>query len=239
MSTKRLMAAITLLAVAAAGSHAAAAEPIPGASADPESPRAHQVGDVCEGCHKGYYWTIDGWFSGNESYRVYCDPAACSACAGGWKPTSVSTYLYWDRQNACALTVSATIQEAVADGSGCPRPGRLVATSEPIVVGPFSPAGLWGVTIPLPPETPVLSGSFFATLTFHDTCAEPPSLVANAGPCLACASWVDRGAGWEPLCGDAFPGNLSVRTSLQCQGVSPIAESSWSTVKGKYRPGEE
>ncbi len=238
MSTKGLIIAAAILAVAAAGSRAASVVPVPSAAADADSPRAHQAGDVCEGCHKGYYWTIDAWFTGNESYRVYCDPASCSTCEGGWKPTSVSTYLYWDKQNHCALTVSATIQEAVSDGSGCPSPGRLVATSEAIVIGPFSPAGLWGVTIPLPPEAPVLSGPFFATLTFHDTCEEPPSLVANAGPCLACASWVDRGSGWEQLCGDRFPGNISVRTSLECQGMAPVAESSWTTVKGKYRSGE-
>lgn len=238
MSTKILMAAIAILAMAASGSYAAPAQPIPGASADDESPRTHKAGDVCEGCHKGYYWTIENWFTGNESYRVYCDPASCSTCTGGWRPLSVSTYLYWDSQNGCALTVSATIEEAIPNGSGCPRPGRLVATSEAIVVGPFSPAGLWGVTIPMPPETPVLSGPFFATLTFHDTCEEPPSLVANSGPRLACASWVDRGSGWEQLSGDVFPGNISVRTSLQCQGVSPVAPSSWSTVKGKYRAGE-
>jgi hypothetical protein len=238
MFTRSLTTAFAILAMAAAGSYAASADPIAGASADAEAPRAHKAGDVCEGCHRGYYWTIEDWFTGNESYRVYCDPAVCSDCEGGWKPTSVSTYLYWDKQNACALMVSATIEEAVSTGSGCPGPGRLVAASDPIVVGPFSPAGLWGVTIPLPSETPVLSGPFFATLTFHDTCEEPPALVANAGPCLACASWVDRGAGWVPLCGDAFPGNLSVRTSLQCQGVSPVDPSTWTTVKGKYR-GED
>lgn len=233
------MVVFAILAIASTGAHAAPAQPIPGAAEDEEAPQAHKAGDVSEGCHKGYYWTIEDWFTGNESYRVYCNPASCGACEGGWKPLNVKTYLYWDRQNSCSLTVSATIQEAISDGSGCPRPGRLVATSEAIVVGPYSPAGLWGVTVPMPPETPVLSGPFFATLTFHDTCEEPPSLVANAGPCLACASWVNRGGGWEQLCGDAFPGNLSVRTSLQCQGVSPVDESSWTTVKGKYRPGGE
>jgi hypothetical protein len=62
--------------------------------------------------------------------------------------------------------------------------------------------------------------------------------VANAGPCLACASWVDRGTGWIQLCGDAFPGNLSLQTSLECQGVSPTEPSTWTTVKGKYRGDE-
>jgi hypothetical protein len=239
MSMKGLMVAWAIVAVAAAGAHAAAPQPIAGATTDAESVQTYKAGDVSEGCHKGYYWTIEDWFQGNESYRVYCDPASCGACEGGWKPLSVKTYLYWDLQNGCALTVSATIEEAVSDGSGCPRPGRLVAVSEPITVGPFSPAGLWGITVPLPPETPVISGAFFATLTFHDTCDEPPSLVANSGPCLACASWVDRGAGWQQLCGDAFPGNLSVRTALQCQGVSDVEPSTWSTLKGRYRPGDE
>jgi hypothetical protein len=238
MPARSLIVAVAILALAATGLTAGPAAPIPGADDDAAPTEVHKAGDVCEGCHKGYYWQIDEWFSGNESYRVYCDPASCSACDGGWRPLSVSTYLYWDRQNSCALTVSATIQEAVSNGQGCPSPGRLVATSEAIVVGPFSPAGLWGVTIPLPPEAPVLSGPFFATLTFHDSCDEPPSLVANAGPCLACASWIDRGNGWEQLCSDKFPGNISVRTSLECQGMTPAAESSWTTVKGTYRSGE-
>lgn len=237
MLTKRLIVALAVVA-AAPLARAASAGPIPGATADGQPARAHEAGDVCEGCHKGYYWTIDHWFTGNESYRVYCDPASCSECEGGWKPVSVSTYLYWDKQNSCSLTVSATIQEAVSNGSGCPGPGRLLAVSEAIVVGPFSPAGLWGVTIPLPAEAPVLSGPFFATLTFHDSCDEPPSLVANAGPCLACASWVERGGGWEQLCGDVFPGNISIRTSLQCQGTAPVASLSWTMIKGMYRPGE-
>lgn len=236
MLTRVLIVVAAILAVSAVGARATSAQPIPGAVAGDETSRNSKPGDTCEGGHKGYYWTIDNEFSGNESYRVYCDPTSCDGCLGGWKPMSVSTYLYWDKQNSCALTVSATIQEAVPNGSGCPSPGRLVTTSESIVVGPFSPAGLWGVTIPLPHEAPVLSGPFFATLTFHDTCEEPPSLVANAGPCLACASWVDRGEGWEQLCGERFPGNLSVRTSLQCQGTTPVVSSTWTTVKGNYKP---
>ena len=238
MLTRSLTTVLAVLTMAATGPSAASGEVLAGYQREAEEPETHKVGDVCEGCHRGYYWTIEDWFTGNESYRVYCDPAACYDCEGGWKPTNVSTYLYWDRQNSCALTVSATIQEAMSDGSGCPSPGRLVVASNPIVIGPFSPAGLWGVDIPLPPETPVLSGPFFAILTFHDSCDEPPALVANAGPCLACASWVDRGTGWIQLCGDAFPGNLSLQTSLECQGVSPTEPSTWTTVKGKYRGDE-
>ena len=115
--TKAIVAAAAILALAAGGASAASAQPIPGAAPDDEAQRASKAGDVCEGCHKGYYWTIENWFTGNESYRVYCDPGSCGDCIGGWKPMDVSTYLYWDRQNACALTVSATIREAVQVGA--------------------------------------------------------------------------------------------------------------------------
>jgi hypothetical protein len=238
MSSRSIIAAIAIVAVTAGAASGGFARPIPVPSPGDETEGPLQAGDVCEGCHKGYCWTIEDWFTGNESYRVYCDPGSCGDCLGGWKPMSVSTYLYWDRENECALTLSATIQEAVPNATGCPSPGRTLATAEPIVVGPFSPAGLWSVTVPLPPETPVLSGAFFATLTFHDTCSEPPALVANAGPCLACASWVNRGNGWEQLCGDVFPGNVSVRTSLQCQGTTPSDPETWTVIKDTYRPGE-
>ena len=229
MTLTRLILAAALVALVVAP--AAAREDAPEVATS-------RPGDVCKNGHPTYYWTLDDWFAGEESFSVLCDQTQRGECEAGWKPISVTMYLYWEEANSCALTVSATIQDAVSNGPGCPGPGRLLTVSEVIVVGPFSPAGLWGVTIPLPSEAPVLSGPFFATLTFHDTCDEPPSLVANAGPCLACASWVDRGAGWEQLCGDAFPGNISVRTSLQCQGAAPVAPLSWTMVKGTYWPGK-
>jgi len=199
------------------------------------APATRAPGDVCEACNNGYYWTIDQWFTGNEAYRVYCEPCRCPSCPGGWRPLAVTMYLFWEVENSCALSVSAEIVSANTDNPDCPTPEDVVCASTPITVGPFSPAGLWAVTIPLPGDAPFLREPFYASLRFHSTCDELPAVVTDDGPCGPCVAWNDWGQGWQELCGYGFPGNLSLFATLECQGPTPVERATWTTIKTMYR----
>ncbi len=199
-------------------------------------PSDRDPGDQCDGGYNDYYWTVDGWFTGNESYAVYCDPTGCTDCTGSWKPLSVTIYLYWEDENSCALTVHAEIVEADMSDPECPTPGTTVASiSVPMTAGPFSPAGLWAVTIPMPEDCPAFNQPFFASVVFEDACGEPPQLVNNSGPCTNCMSWNNWGLGWHAMCDYSFPGDLSIYATMECVGSSPVQQTSWTTIKNMYR----
>ena len=199
-------------------------------------PAAREPGDQCDRGHTGYYWTVDSWFTGAESYAVYCDPAGCSDCAGSWRPLSVTIYLYWENENSCGLSVHAEILDADLSDPDGPSPGSSVlATSASMTAGPFSPPGLWAVTVPFPEECDGLAGPFFASVVFEDSCDEPPALVNDPGPCEGRASWNDWGIGWDELCAYTFPGNLSMYVTMECIGSSPVKRASWTTIKDIYR----
>ncbi|MBD3347874.1 MAG: hypothetical protein GF400_01610 [Candidatus Eisenbacteria bacterium] len=230
---------IVLLAVALASGPAMAREVTAGLLVDPvvhSHPSSRDPGDQCDRGHGSYYWTIDSWFTGEESYAVYCDPSGCPDCSGSWRPLSVTIYLYWEEENACALTLHAEILDADLSEPSCPSPGStVIATSAPVTAGPFSPAGLWAVTVDLPEECDGLSEPFFASIVFEDACGEPPDLVADAGPCIDCESWNDWDIGWDELCAYGFPGNLSIYATLECSGSSPVRDATWTTIKTMYR----
>ncbi len=196
---------------------------------------ARDPGDLCDRSHTGYYWTVGGWFTGHETYWIYCDPTACPECSGGWRPVSVTIYLYWEAENTCSLTVSAGIEAVNLSNPDCAVPGSVIVASDPMAVGPFSPAGLWAVTIPLPEDAPIQGEPFFASLTFHDTCDQLPVIVTDEGPCDDCASWNDWGTGPQELCQFGFPGNVSIFATLECQGPSPVEPTTWTTIKSRYR----
>ncbi len=191
-------------------------------------------GDLCEACNNSYYWTVAEWLTGNETYASYCDPTGCPACEAGWKPVSVTIYLHWAEPNDCELTLSADILAADLSDPESPMPGGLVSTSSPLVVGPLG-SGLWAVTVPIPLDCPVMEEPFFAAITFEDDCATLPSLVTDEGPGQSCISWNDWGTGWEDLADYGFPGNVSMYTTLECQGPSPVEQVSWGRIKSLYR----
>ena len=235
--TIRVMAFACAIVLAAGPALAKDIETIP--LADPvvmSHPTERAPGDQCDRGHSGSYWTIDSWFTGAESYAVYCDPTDCPDCSGGWRPLSVTIYLYWENQNSCALTVHAEILEADLREPSNPTPGtQVVSASAQMTAGPFSPAGLWAVTIDLPEDCQAFSEPFFASVVFEDACDEPPQLVTDAGPCNSSASWNDWGIGWDELCTYGFPGNLSIYATLECLGSSPVHDASWTTIKSLYR----
>jgi hypothetical protein len=196
--------------------------------------RTGEPGDLCKRGYTDYYWTLEDEFSGNESYTVFCGHNWCCECDGRWKPISVTMYLYWEDRNACSFTAKAEIREASAEGSACPVPGRLVVESEPTIVGPFEPAGLWAVTVALPHDSPTVSGPCFATLRFLDTCDELPAIVAGPAACEAMTTWVDGGDGPIDLATRDFPGNPSVFATFECQIPAAAEPVAWSAIKGRY-----
>lgn len=193
-------------------------------------------GELCESCNNNYEWTVSGWMTGSEAYKVYCEPADCQYCEGGWKPLSITMYLYWATENTCALSMSVDIEEVDVSDPLCPAPGETLCASEPMTVGPFSPPGLWAVTLPLPGECADIDGPFFAGINVLDTCDELPEIVTDAGPCEPCVSWNNWGTGWVDICDHGFPGNLSAYTTLECQGPTAVRLETWSTIKSHYRP---
>ena len=194
-----------------------------------------RAGGRCDSGHTGYYWTVNERFEGEESYAVYCDPSACEQCTGGWRPISVTIYLYWEYENACALTVRSAVTQVESNGGSHPVPGAVICESEPEQVGPFAPPGLWAVNVPLPEGCTEIDGPFFAMLTFEDTCEELPSLAADLNPCQAGRALNDHGLGWQGVCDGDFPGNLSMFATLECQAPSAAHEATWTTVKDMYR----
>ncbi len=236
MVTKAIVAlAVLLMAAVPAGARVAETQPLSSKAVHLTVDDWRDADNLCTAGNTGYYWTVGDWFTGNESYRIYCDPGDCASCPEGWSPRSVTIYLYWDVENTCALSVSASIELIDNTDPECPMPGPTVCQSEPSTVGPFSPAGLWAVTIPLPDTCSSLEDPFFAALHFHDTCASLPVLITDTGPCDACESWNNWGAGWRQLCEYGFPGNLSLHATIECEGGTPVEDASWGTIKGKYR----
>ncbi len=229
------LGAVILLLGAPAGARQARAEELP--THDVQTPDDGGRGDdvLCMSGNTAYYWTVGEWFSGNESYKVYCEPTDCQECDGGWKPFSVTMYLYWEQENSCALTVSSAIERIGEGDPECPTPGTLICESAPVTLGPFSPAGLWAITIPLPEHCPTLEEPFFATIRFHDTCDDLPILVTDPGPCDDCHSWNDWGAGWRQLCEHGFPGNLTAYATIKCAGPTPVEGASWGSIKAMYK----
>lgn len=225
-----VVGALCLLAVAASPPGGRAAAP----PAEPQVARASEPGDVCNNGSTLYYWTLDDRFTGNESYRVLCEPAGCADCAGGWKPLSVTMYLYWEESNSCALTVQAELRAADPNGPDPPRAGRVLVSSDVVTVGPFRPAGLWAVTVALPPDSPVIEGPCFASIRFLDTCDELPDLVAAPGDCEPMRTWNRRGAEWIDMRDLDMPGNLSAFASFECQYADATEPATWTAIKGIY-----
>ncbi len=149
--------AVALVLAAPLGAREVVASPVPLAQLPRHGQEIRTPGDLCEGCNNGYYWTVDQWFTGNETYWAYCEPCRCPSCQGGWKPLAVTMYLFWEDENSCALSVSAEIVRADVSVPDCPTPGQVICASEPVTVGPFSPAGLWAVTVPLPVDAAVVT----------------------------------------------------------------------------------
>ena len=52
---------------------------------------------------------------------------------------------------------------------------------------------------------------------------------------MPCVNWNDGASGWEDLCDYGFPGNLSMYTTLECQGPSPVQQATWTHIKSLYR----
>jgi hypothetical protein len=233
-----VIAAAVLLTAAPAVSREVVAEYL----GDPvvnEYPGDRAPGDQCDVGESAYYWTIDSWFTGEESYAVYCEPSNCTDCQGSWKPLSITMYLYWNEENTCQMTVHADVLAADLSDPAHPAPGsQVLATSIPMVAGPFNPSGLWAVTIPFPEELDGQVDPFFASVTFEDACAELPELVADPGPCTDSDTWNDWGIGWDELCTYGFPGNVTIFASMECLGSSPVREATWTTIKSMYRQND-
>jgi hypothetical protein len=227
--------AAALMLAAPLGAREVVASPVPLAQLHTTDQETRAPGDLCESCNNGYYWTIDQWFTGNETYWAYCEPCRCPSCQGGWKPLAVTMYLFWENENTCALSVSAEIVRADVSVPDCPTPGQVICASEPMTVGPFSPAGLWAVTVPLPEGAAPLTTPFFASLRFHSTCEQLPAVVAAKEPCNPCTTWNDWGQGSQDLCTYGFPGNLSLYATLECQGPSAVQQTTWTTIKTMYK----
>jgi len=232
MKTTRTLAALLLLTLLATTAAAAG-----GGLSDTEVELC-RPGDMRKVGQTLYYWTLEDRFTGNESYRVLCEPVGDGACEGGWKPVSVTMYLYWEESNTCSFTVQAEIHSSDSANPMGPHSGRLIAASEPTTVGPFRPQGLWAVTVPIPKDAPAIDGPCFASLRFLDTCSELPQMVAAPGSCDPNRSWVDRGAGWEDMHGLELPGNLSAYATFECQGRGAEEEVAWGTIKGMYGKDE-
>ncbi len=232
MRPKRLLPVIALLVLASAAAgfaHAAASTP----ALDPVA--QSQPGDICKNGHTNYYWTLENRFTGEESFRVICTPAGCE---GGWKPVSVTMYLYWEEENSCALTVQAEIHEVDTTDPDRSTQGRLVAVSEQKTVGPFRPAGLWAVTVAMPTDSPPINGPCFASIRFLDTCDELPYIVAAPGACEAMRSWSDTGEGWTDMLDLDLPGNLTAYASFECQRTSEDETMGWGAIKSMLRNNE-
>jgi hypothetical protein len=197
-----------------------------------------EPGDLCKNGHPTYYWTLDDWFAGEESFSVLCDQAERGGCEGGWKPISVTMYLYWEEKNSCALTVQAELHEADPRHPDRSARGPLIVASEIREVGPFKPAGLWAVTLPMPLDAPIVDGPCFATIRFLDTCDELPAVVAAPGACEAGRSWRKRSAGWKDMSGLELPGNLSAFATFECQLRQEEDPVAWSTIKSMYDKDE-
>jgi len=191
--------------------------------------------NLCRAGVTNYYWTVADWMSGDETYMVYCDPADCQTCENGWKPISVTMYLFWEQENTCALSVTASVERVERADPDCPRPGATVCVSNPATVGPFSPAGLWAVTIPFPEHVESLTEPFFAAIHFEGGCDELPALVTDGGPCEECSALNNWGDGWHSPCDHGFPGNVTIYATIECLGSTPVDAISWGTIKANYR----
>ncbi|MBN2564131.1 MAG: hypothetical protein JXB46_00310 [Candidatus Eisenbacteria bacterium] len=226
----RLMAILAIISVCPIAATASAVD----VALPSDAANLVQPGDLCKRGYTDYYWTLEDEFSGNQSYTVFCGQVECCDCSGGWKPISVTMYLYWEEKNSCRLTVQAEIREAKQVGSAGPVPGGLVTRSKPTIVGPFKPAGLWAVTVALPRDCPTVAGPCFATLQFLDTCEELPAVVAGPAACEAMTTWVDSGDGPVDLAACGFPGNPNVYATFECQIPNAEQPVAWSTIKGRY-----
>jgi hypothetical protein len=230
---------MTLTRVALAAALVALAAVPAAALQDGHTQAYSQPGDVCDNGSPLYYWTLEDRFVGNESFRVFCGPAGCAGCEGGWKPVSVTMYLYWEEKNSCALTVRAELHTVDPSDPTNSHAGRLIVASETETVGPFKPAGLWAITVAMPLDAPTIEGPCLASIHFLDTCDDLPSIVAAPGACEAAVCWNDRGEGWVDLNDLDLPGNLSAYASFECQFPEREEPVAWSTIKGMYDSDDE
>jgi hypothetical protein len=164
-------------------------------------------------------WSISGWLSPAEEYAVYCDPGDCGGCSAGWNPLAVSILLHTGRDTLpSSVRARAGIREVDLSRPGCPVPGEEICASSSYDYMLLD-NGVWEVYLPLNHGCELVTGPFFATVTFEDwPTAVLPNLVTADGcdPCLSYNNWTGN---WVDLCASAgFPGPVSMFATLECQG---------------------
>jgi hypothetical protein len=216
-----------------------AAEPVPLSDTLIELPG--MATDARQDCVVGepdYAWIIDDYIWGLESYKAYCHTDNCSSCPPGAEDWLVENILQvfslLEEDVPCTLYAHVDIGEVDWTDPNCPVPGDVIWESATYWIIVSEP-GLY--VWPLPTDScPPVSGEFFAGYYWDRLFPEGgrPGLVLADAPCAACWSYNDYGSGPIDLC-EMELGNLSLFVDLSCNVMSPVGESTWTTIKGLYQ----
>lgn len=199
-----------------------------GASAERGEARLERIGDVayqgdlrpvprlvaadtCIVRHDaGIVYKIDGWVTGNELYKGYCDPALTCPNPYPFTVTEINMPMYFGG----TPTIGVSVDVELVDNSNpsCPAPGPLVAISSEYTI-PVPGPGLYDIWIPL--DTPItVNGPFFAGFFLSNTFTEydGAAVVIDTFPqfCVSYNIW-DTTVGFVDLCNNNlwnFPGRL-------------------------------
>jgi len=172
--------------------------------------------DTCIVRHDdGIYYKIDGWVTGNELYKSYCDPSLTCPGAYPFTVTEINMPMYF--AGTPTFTVSVDVEAVDNTDPACPVPGALMAISSDWELSVPS-AGLYDIWIPL--DTPiVVTGPFFAGF-YLGTAFDPTDSAAIVidtipVPCRSYNAW-DTTIGFIDLAQNQyynFPGRLVLYAS--------------------------
>lgn len=174
--------------------------------------------DTCIVRHDaGIYYKIDGWVTGNELYKGYCDPALTCPNPYPFIVTEINMPMYFT--GTPTFGVSVDVELADNSDPSCPMPGPLVAISSEYTLQ-VPAEGLYDIWIPL--DTPVtVTGPFFAGFFLSTPFAEADgaAVVIDTIPelCVSYNIW-DTAVGFIDL-GDNEIWNFPGRLVLYAAGV--------------------
>ncbi len=115
--------------------------------------------DTCIVRHDlGIFYKIDGWVTGQELYKGYCDPSL--TCAGAYPFTITEINMPMWFAGTPTFNVSVDVEAVDISDPTCPAPGQLLTISSEYQLSVPAP-GLYNIWIPL--DTPlVVTGPFYA-----------------------------------------------------------------------------
>ena len=184
------------------------------------------------------YYAITDWVWGAESYGYVFDADATGCtCSEGFVVEAAHMYLQFGIEDVpVTFDVTADFNEAAWEPTlGCWQPGPVI-TATPVYTVTIEAAGLYDISLPIPPMECAFFGYWYGiTFNYITSFDSNPELVTDNVP-VGCTSWNDYGAGWLDLLDFGMPGEVNIFVDINCCANPVSADSNtMGDVKALFR----